>query len=152
MSRREIGCSERGRMRGSPSTFSLTGRLYGAWTGIDKRLYLGNARSLGASAAGRLYRGKAGEARLGGRGRKKEGRDGRRAFRPAPAPEGEEIALVSWLRGALQHRVTVRSVSKTAGSLASPSLAVSRPPGACFPLDFTDRASGGPKRMMFCFQ
>src|SRR3954463_15835481 len=136
MSRREIGCSERGRMRGSPSTFSLTGRLYGAWTGIDKRLYLGNARSLGASAAGRLYRGKAREARLGGRGRKKEGRDGRRAFRPAPAPEGEEISLTS---SAPRRSPTPRHRSfriKDRRLSGSPSLALSST-RRLLPLDFT---------------
>src|SRR4051812_34215344 len=97
MARREIGCSERGRIRGSPSTFSFTGRLYGAWTGIDNRLYLVAQGLRCCSAARRLYRSDTGEGKGGGQdsGEKKGGRDGRRTFKPAPAPEGEEIPLTS---------------------------------------------------------
>src|SRR3954447_218597 len=67
--------------------------------------------------------------------RKKEGQGGRRAFKPAPAPEGEEIAFplfgsASALRGRPQPPFHPLSF-KDPPALCRP-FAV-RPPGACFP-------------------
>src|SRR6185503_3841682 len=85
MSLREIGCSERARMRGSSSSLSftepVTARLYGDWTVIDGLLYLATQRLNASHLEPTLsvWRGRGKPSREFGGERRKKKRGPRRA-------------------------------------------------------------------------